>query len=102
MNVGVIPRGLGYPWQRPASPVGDARPLQRKPPAHPVTQVTDFLRTDLVGHGVAVPFDIEAQFAERLRTLLGMDQRNHRIARAVGHEHRLRSRRRDQHLSSRR
>ena len=69
MNVGVIPRGLGYPWQRPASPVGDARPLQRKPPAHPVTQVTDFLRTDLVGHGVAVPFDIEAQFAERLRTL---------------------------------
>ncbi len=72
-----------------------ARVVHRQPrqaPVQPVPQVGDLLRADLVGHRVTVPLHLEADALEHLRAGLSVLHGDHRVAVAMGEEHRLRHR----------
>ncbi|KAG0772563.1 hypothetical protein G6F22_015638 [Rhizopus arrhizus] len=62
---------------------GSAQPFLQ-----PVTQRLDLFGADLVGHRIAVPFQFKAERLQCLRAVHGHRLRNHRIAAAMGHEHR--------------
>src|SRR3546814_540529 len=70
----------GLPSRTDSMSAGGETPLQ------PVAEIADFIRAHGVGHRITMPFHIEAELAQQLRTALARPRRHYRVLVAMGHE----------------